>query len=51
MQKLQEYDTVNFASFTNATSETTENLEINLFCIYLLDYAIKITRQDHKMDL
>ena len=32
-------------------SELNGNLDIYLFCLYLLNNAIKIASQNHKMDL
>ncbi len=36
---------------TNRTSKLTENLELNLFCVYLLNCGLNTAYQDHKMDL
>ena len=40
---MSQYDTVNRAQLTNkATSESTENLEISLLCLYL--FAVEVLR-------
>ena len=38
---MQQFDTVKHAQLTNATSESTENLEITLFWLHLLNYVIQ----------
>ena len=39
---VRQYDIVNCAQVTKTTSESTENLEVSLFCVHLLNYVIII---------
>ncbi len=48
---MQQYDTVKHAKLTNETSESAENLEISLFCLYLPIYVIKNNMLELQMDL
>ena len=44
-------NTIKRAQLSNAAPYLTGNLNISLFCQYLLDNAIKIVPQNHKMHL